>query len=282
MNYLIYYVDESQRYKALDVYFKKEGHKTIHFNDIENLVTNLSEQKDNNKSNQTILIWHLTCSSFNKKPVKDDFEKAVQYAKDNTQYILDHKLGVSDNNNFYNLAKKERWFDFADSWNELHNLFKDGKGYFLAKGINNLPSYKIRKNVQNISYNFLSLDVEMQALQILWNDNKRKDAMKYLEEMLGDIENGFFLNKFSESEKYFKQIPGGDEKDNIKNKYSIGIDQKEDSYIYEFLALLDQKKKGGNHLTENDIQEVISYFKDNVGFFNSFHEWYREFDTLRF
>lgn len=129
---------------------------------------------------------------------------------------------------------------------------------------------KIGANREFLRYplhSFLPLDIDIQALKILWNDNKKKDAMKYLKEMLTDIEDGFFLHKF---DKLKKLRPEVDNKNELKD--FLSIDEEENPYIYKFLELLEGKKKKCAGLTENDVQEVISYFSNTD--YMTFHDWY--------
>lgn len=119
---------------------------------------------------------------------------------------------------------------------------------------------------------FLNTDIDLQALEILFKNNK-KQAAKYLKEMLIDIEDGLFLNKFYEAKKLIEDMPEGNNKNELKD--FLRVDEGENSYIYKFLKLLEDKKKACASLTEKkDVEDVISYFSNKE--YETFHDWYWE------
>lgn len=129
---------------------------------------------------------------------------------------------------------------------------------------------------------FLPLDIDMQALELLCNDEekrKRNDHIKYLKDMLKDAEDGFYKKKWdnckSEAVKLLEQIPKGDNKNKLVAL--LGITDGENSCIYGFLNMLDENK--GKDIKEDKVTSVISYFENqcHVKYWNdinSFHNWY--------
>lgn len=169
--------------------------------------------------------------------------------------------------------KVKRFFQELSSGNRLWDLLvPDSKSHLLL-------------------HIFLPLDIDMQALEILWNDEKARKACKhinYIREMLADAKNdpAFYKTKLltcqREAMKLLEQMHEGENKDKLKTL--LGIDYIEKlapalSCIFRFLDLLDQDGYLGTDYQETDVETIVSYFKECCDDrywkdINSFHDWY--------
>lgn len=302
MSHLILYADSTDKSDELDRYFKKEEHDTRRWAYIKDVVDELKEKEGICK---TVLIWHLTSSYFQGNIIKniDVLKKAVQYVKDNTSGV-DFKLGVSDNHNFYNAAKEIPWFDFADSWYELRNLFKVSNGYSLEEGLRNLPLKKNREKVEQVIHYllclFLPLDIDMQALEIikdnqgevknyLWGDKDRdiegmfegsegdehyRQKLYDLWHLLGKKEYLEQIGK-SASSKVLSLTPIDNPSPSIQQLAGLNNRDLKESQIYNFFESLDTAKKNSTDITANDLCKPFKDMKVNDEEIKSFPKWYR-------
>jgi hypothetical protein len=112
----------------------------------------------------------------------------------------------------------------------------------------------------------LPLDIDMQALEMVWKDEGRKsDAVKYLDDMV----NGYYKDKFKKIMEQKKNITD----ESLKNRLNKIIGDDENGLLHGFLGCLDEKK--GKNLVDKDVEEVVGYFKkQNENY--SFHAWYCE------
>ena len=224
----------------------------------------------NLSTNELVIFWHISGT--------EDY--ALDFTEKNRQQIDDKygkkiilKVGKSQSGTAINEAKELEWFDVAGSGNYILEYFKDNS-WDIKKCIDNLPKIKIVDNLKLILELFLPLDIDMHALA----DKRTTDKRKYLKEMFDDVEDGFYLNKFYETKKLIEDIPDGDNKNKLKT--ILYIDEGENSCICKFLKLLEDKKKGCAGLTEQDVLEVNSFFRNNKK--KTFHDWYWELSTLNF
>ena len=306
---LVLYLDSTEKSDELDEYFDKEGHDTVKREHVEDVVDVLKSKTD--AYTKTVLIWHLTSSCFGNNYIEDDdaLKRAVQYLKDNMSVVLDFKLAVSDNHNFYNAAKEISWFDFADSWYQLRTLFKIKEGYSLAKGLKSLSSIKKKDEISNtisfLRHLFLPLDIDMQALETTENKNS------YLNDIYADLEELYNLDKYKGGDKndHYRQklydlwhlLERSEEnkrRASLEAKKLTSIDNPPDALlklagldsgkpekypIHQFLESLDKRKKDGNDLAR-EVDYLLAPFESRKlkgcdgKEINSFHDWYCALD----
>ena len=309
---LVLYLDSTEKSDELNEYFDKEGHDTVKREHVEDVVDVLKSQTD--AYSKTVLIWHLTSLCFGDNYIEDDDElkSAVQYFKDNLSIVLDFKLAVSDNHNFYNAAKEISWFDFADSWYQLRTLFKIKDGYSLVKGLKSLPSIKKKDEISNttsfLRHLFLPIDIDMQALEIIKDDAGKVE--KYLwGDKYTDIEGMFEGREGDEhyrqklydlwhllgKQDYLRQIgkdpsskvehlaPIDNPSPSLQKLAGLSNGNPKESPIYQFLKALDERKKDGNDLKE-EVDYLLTPFKSielKIGDdeINSFQDWYCALDS---
>jgi hypothetical protein len=128
---------------------------------------------------------------------------------------------------------------------------------------------------------FLPLDIDMQALGLLWEDWQKpekdrrynKDPVDYLKAILKDAHENHYKNKFKEAKDFINSITYAKLQTLLKDKKYIGNDDGS-SILYGFLECLDnlKEKVESSDLFKDDVQEMLRYFKNNG--YDSFHDWY--------
>jgi len=135
-----------------------------------------------------------------------------------------------------------------------------------------LTKYSKREKVDNLAievlYLFLPLDIDIQALELLDNEKKKrekvKDPQEYLKEMY--VDNINYLQKFNELQAKVKKLSEieGIDKERLKKLAGIGNEN-----VSRFFEKLRDKK--------DDTDEFLghSWGIDGV---SSFHDWYCALD----
>lgn len=123
--------------------------------------------------------------------------------------------------------------------------------------------------IANILHFFLPLDIDMQAMEIIWDEKKDK-SKAYLTEMLKEAEKKY-VEKFDEAQKLKADIHDTELKNKLEDM--LGADRS-NSTLYKFLKCLDnlKEKAKDSEISEEDVKKVLEYF-NSVGY-NSFHKWY--------
>ncbi len=120
-----------------------------------------------------------------------------------------------------------------------------------------------------ILHNFLPLDIEMQTLKELLNDEKKKESITYLKEILTDIEDSFFINKLIDIKKEIIGITDV----NYRKELDALLNEPEISNLLTMLDTLTQwNKQKKEDLTENLLQDTQC-----LNVVTLFHDWYCKF-----
>lgn len=144
--------------------------------------------------------------------------------------------------------------------------FKELCEFIKKKSNENLKAYFLHL--------FLPLDIDMQALEILWNDGEKRKANKhieYLKEMLENAIGDHYKSKFDKTKKLIDEITDG----KLKTRLLKVIGGKENNQVlYGFLECVDnlKEKEEYSKLVDKDVQELHEYFKTKGH--DSFHDWY--------
>jgi len=110
--------------------------------------------------------------------------------------------------------------------------------------------YCEKKTLKEIIHSFLPLDIDMQALEMLWNNN-REEALSFFKDMRKYWTDEILFKKWAQANEPVEQISKGSVKEELSNYTSS-----------EFLALLNN----------------ISDGKWNGN--NNFHNWYLKINSL--
>lgn len=193
------------------------------------------------------------------------------------------KIGLSDGTDYQD---KFRFFfdhvDFFDNFIQAIKGIQPAEELFEEVKKRSLD-YQIKKISNIILHLFLPLDVDMQALEILWDEGKsdkakKQKAVDYLKEMLTDTtdtDDKFYQKKFTKARTLINEMPDGDLKNKIQDKHLLGSEEKKDgAVLHNFLVQLDKlrEKTKGADLCEEDVKNLLEYF--NKQDYKSFHDWY--------
>lgn len=216
--------------------------------------------------------------------LQDKVEGLVAIHANNSQEFNDHKGNIKEGLKLSdNILLNAIQYTFGDTPDQNHPVYKFAEE--IAKGtvenikaaFTNLLEYVKKKLNEAIGRKtlcrFLPLVIDMQAFRQLLNEEKeeweneenkerKKESMAYLKEMLGDVEDDFFVNKLKDAKKNIEGITD----ENYRQKLDALFDDKR-SYIYNFLTLLDKQKKEG--LTEGNLQDT--QYRNVI---TLFHGWY--------
>ncbi|MBF8275355.1 MAG: hypothetical protein HW390_428 [Candidatus Brocadiaceae bacterium] len=211
----------------------------------------------NKQDCELAILWHITGT------------ESYELTKENRQKI-DEKYGgkvifkvcKSESGSAIKEAKEQPWFDIVGSGSDILKYFTDNE-WDIEKCIKNLPKIKAVEKLRLILTLFLPLDIDLQAL----TDERLTDKSKYLKEMLSDVEDSFFMNKFENSRKGIEGITD----ENYGKKLNDLFD-KNSFDIHNFLNSLDKRKANlmGEELNEKFWEDITS-----------FHDWYSQLVILR-
>jgi hypothetical protein len=274
----VYVIDRNyntrQAENLVDKLKKCEGREVKLYRNIDDFIK--KEISNNNiDKNKSIVLWHISDKE-EIKALKTQFEGI-----DKETILFIGKSGQSDireeakkQTNFFKLVVGN--FDTSEvktCFKFDENLIDIDSVYSCLSGESKKAEFE--KVIYYLLHLFLPLDIDMQALGILWNERDEKaKAVSYLKDMLDDAGRDHYKNKFDKVKALKGEI--------IDNKLQTELDSligndKDDSVLYDFLTCLDDLKEKSKYsiLSKKDVQKVVNYLSEGLEKENySFHDWY--------
>lgn len=246
---MIFIIDPAFDNRLEDLFrkIKEETSKIDGFEKIKEALIKIKEKTPD------ILIYHAGGSAgISEEKASDNIDKLLKNGVDKYCFIyLSDGPGYRDEGSEKDLKIISSVTDFANDIKALKNSMNNITYFELLKIY--CKNKVEKKPFYSLQYLFLPLDIDMQALKILLNGDKKKESVKYLKEMLDNVEDSFFMNKFKEAKKLIKRMP-------------------EENHIYNFMSSLDKKKT--EVVIEKELEE--EFWKG----ITSFHDWYLKLATL--
>lgn len=140
---------------------------------------------------------------------------------------------------------------------------------------------------------FLPLDIDMQALQILFNDEELSKEVKFqkIKDYLINADDSMlrdktvdYVGKLRKAQEETNKIQKLVDNKILKELLGIGTNN---SKISDFFLLLDEKKQkiiNGRTIEDSEMNDIITHFPKDSGWkvkgakpeiiINSFHDWY--------